>query len=110
MLLLLLTGQRPTGNRGGAGSGAEISRVAIYLGRELLSTLFGMEYTDDESVLDRLQLDIGRDITRQGDETIEARFLLKEGLFRQNDAVYLSAEKDIWDAYNGGLRLVFSFQ
>ena len=87
-----------------------MSRVAVYLGRELLTSLSGMEYTGDESILDRLQLDIGRDITQQGERTIEARFLLKEGLLRENDAVYLSAEKDIWDDYNGGLRFIFRFQ
>jgi len=109
LLQLLLTGRRPPVS-GENGSRADMSRVAIYLGRELLISLFGMEYTEDESLLDRLQLDIGREITQQGDKTIEARFLLKDGFLSRNDAVYLSAGKDIWDDYNGGLRFVFRFR
>lgn len=61
-------------------------------------------------MLDRLRLDIGRNITRQGDDTIEARFLLKEGVLRKNDALYLTAEKDVWDDYNSGVRLIFRFK
>ena len=59
--------------------------------------------------MDRLQIDIGRNMTRQGDETIEAKFLLKDEFLKKNGALYLTAEKDIWDNYNGGLRLLFRF-
>ncbi|MEJ2688592.1 MAG: translocation/assembly module TamB domain-containing protein, partial [Deltaproteobacteria bacterium] len=111
LLLLLLTGQRPTGNSGTIGqTGGEVSRVGVYLGRELLTSLFGKENIDDQSILERLQIDIGRDITRQGDDTIEAKFLLKKGFLKPNDSLYLTAEKDVWDNYNGGLRLIFRFR
>lgn len=109
LLLLLLTGQRPASGNGLGRSGAQMSRVGLYLGRGLLTSLFGKEYVDEQNILERLQIDIGREITRQGDDTIEAKFLLKDGFLRPNDALYLTAEKDVWDDYNGGLRLVFRF-
>ncbi len=109
LLLLLLTGQRPASSNTTGRSGVEISRVGVYLGRELLTSLFGKENIDDQSIMERLQINIGREITKQGDDTIEARFLLKNGLLTKNDSLYLTAEKDVWDDYNGGLRLIFRF-
>ncbi|MEJ2024048.1 MAG: hypothetical protein P8Y00_03360, partial [Deltaproteobacteria bacterium] len=64
----------------------------------------------DESLLDRLNVVVGREVTRTGDETIEADFRLGSGVFRKGDTLYLTGEKDAFDYYNAGLRIVFRFQ
>jgi hypothetical protein len=34
---------------------------------------------------------------------------MRRGLLDDNDALYLVAERDVWEDYNMGLRLVFRF-
>lgn len=108
LLLLILAGKRPPSLS--TGETYNESTVAVYLGRGLLTKLFGSESTDDESLLDRLELDVGRNITQQGDLTIEAKYLLSDKFPSNNASLFLTGEKDVWDDYNGGLRLVFKFR
>lgn len=111
LLLLVLTGQSPKsgtlrqiGQKGGM-------NVAVYLGKGLLAKWFGSESTEsDESVLDRFELEIGKDMTQRGDETIESQFLMAEGIFIDEDALYITAEKDVFDDFNAGLKIVFRFK
>ncbi len=106
LLLLLLTGRRPV-KEGQTNSG--VSTVAVYLGRGLLSRLFG-ETVDQSLLLDRLEVDVGRAVTQQGAPTVDARVKLADGLWKADTSYYLTGEKDIWDYYNGGLRAVFRFR
>jgi len=111
LLVLLLTGKRPTSEFDQRIGTQGYSNVTVYLGKNLLNSIFA-EYKDetDTSILDRLQLEIGRNITQNGEETIEAQFLLLEGIKNGDNALILTGEKDIWDRYNGGLRLVFKLK
>ena len=104
LLMLLLTGRPPLA----AGSGG-VSTVAVYLGRGLLSRLFGEEL-DSALLLDRLEVDVGRAVTQQGEPTVDARVKLADGLWRQGTSLYLTGEKDTWDYYNVGLRMVVHFR
>jgi hypothetical protein len=108
LLLLVMTGKVPSSENGSDDS-ANMSMVALYLGQDLLTRLFGSNMENGESLLDRLQVDIGRSITRQGEDTIETQFRLMDGVFSPRDSLYITAEKDIWDDYNGGIRLLFKF-
>jgi len=82
---LLATGSTRSG---GAGT------VGLYLGQGLLGGP-GM----DESVMDRLTIDIGQNVTRKGKETVGVEYDLA-------DDYYLHGEYDEYDAYN--LDLVWS--
>lgn len=109
LVLLLLAGRRPVS--GSNGSGRTASSVAVFLGRSVLEKLFGPTLEEsDESIYDRFELDIGQEITQQGDETVNIRFRLADDLIRPETSLFLTAEKDVWDDYNGGLRLVFHFK
>jgi translocation and assembly module TamB len=55
-------------------------------------------------------VDVGRAVTRGGDETINARFRLAEGLLQNGDTLYITGEKDVFDQYNAGVRIVFRFR
>ncbi len=110
LLLLLLTGKPPPEDA----SGEEVSgtrNVMVYLGRDFLGKwLEDDSGTGDESLLDRFELDLGRNVTRSGEQTIEATFRLSKELEEEEEVYYLSAEKDMYDAYNYGLKVVFRFE
>jgi len=107
LLLLLLTGRAP------AISGEEASRqagmnIAVYLGRDLLTQwLSGNDLEAEESIMERLDLEIGRAVSRSGQETIEASFLLTEDTLRQGDRLFITSERDSYDDFNVGLKIVF---
>lgn len=106
LLLLLLTGRRPV-NEGQTTN--DVSTVAVYFGRGLLSRVFG-EKAAQALLLDHLEVDVGRAVTQQGEPTLDARVKLADDLWKVNTSYYLTGEKDIWDYYNGGLRAVFHFR
>ena len=111
LLLLLLTGRKPTKESMNDQRGKnEMTNVAVYIGRGILEKWFADgDGDEDKAVLDRLQLDIGRSVTQTGEDTLEAQFLLKEKMFTENDELYLTGERDVWDDYNSGLRFIFRF-
>jgi len=113
LLLLLLTGQPPkeetVTTQGTLGRGA--TNVMVYLGRDFLTKWLEDESgTSDESILDRFELDYGRAVTKSGEQTVESTFRLSEQQAGKKRVYYLSGEKDSYDAYNYGLRVVFHFE
>lgn len=112
LLLFVVTGA-PPGSADASGSSA-VSRatpLAIYLGRNVLEQLFGGVSRGGAAKLqDRLQVQVGRETTRAGSVTVEARLLLGKSNVGGRRAVYLTSEKDIYDQYNAGLKIVFKFR
>lgn len=107
LLVLVSTGQPPAERIDTEGA---ISAVAIYLARDFLSTFLGSESTEaEESILDRLEVYTGRDTTRQGEETIEGRFRLRDRFLFDDDSLYLESEKDSYGDFNLGLKLLIRF-
>ncbi|MBU3937549.1 MAG: translocation/assembly module TamB, partial [Proteobacteria bacterium] len=111
LLLLVLTGRPPLN---GAGSGRRQvagMNMAVYLGKGLLANWFGNGGAEtDESVLERFELDIGREITSSGEDTVETRFRLVEGLLLPGDRLFITSERDVYDNYNVGVKIVFRFK
>ena len=108
LLLLLLTGQPPTLS-GSAGQRQAGMNLAVYLGRDLLGRLLsGQETESDEGIMERFELEIGRGISRSGQETLEASFLLAEDLLFDNEQILITSERDIYDDFNIGLKIIFS--
>ena len=111
LLLLVLTGQPPSA------LGHETARrragmnMAVFLGRDLLARIFhGDDPPSDEAILERFHIDVGRDITRRGDETIEAELRLVDDLIRPGNRLFITSEKDVYDDFNIGLKIVFRFR
>jgi translocation and assembly module TamB len=111
LLLMVLTGKPPKGNTGsGRFSGAELN-IAVYFGKGLLSQLFGAKLTESaESTIDRFELDIGRGATQGGQETLEAQYRLAEGVIFEGDTLYIAGERDAYDDFNAGLKIIFRFR
>ena len=85
--------------------------VAVYVGRDFISRWFGSESVEaSESILDRFQVDVGRAVTRGGEETLDAQFRLTQGIISDGDTLYLTGEKDVFDFYNAGVKIVFRFK
>jgi len=112
LLLLLLTGKPPRLPMDRTGGRQTGMNVAVYLGKGLIKKWMGKDAseTDDDSVIDRFEIYVGRGVTRKGNETLEASFQMLENVIRPGDALYLTAEKDLYDDYNTGVRLVFRFR
>jgi translocation and assembly module TamB len=83
----------------------------VYLGRDFLNKWLDDESgANDESIFDRFELDYGRGVTKSGEQTVESTFRLSKQTIRTGKIYYLSGEKDKYDAYNYGLKLVFRFE
>jgi translocation and assembly module TamB len=94
-LILLMTGNTPERLQEKGTQGALMLAGTVF-GKRLLSKVQGPSDPDEESFLDRFSLDMGRDISRSGEETIEAEF-------RVARQWYARGERDRYDDYNFGV-------
>lgn len=110
LLLLVTTGQVPT--EGEAASASDTARVvALYLAKDFLARWLADESTEPgESLFDRLEVISGRDVSKTGADTIWVSFRLARKSLGSRDTLYLVAERDLYDHYNYGLRVVFRFR
>ncbi len=107
VVVLVATGQLPETALTTQGGAQTAQLVALYLAQDLSSQFFGGGRDDDsESFLERFEVTAGRDVSRTGQETIEGSFRLFEDLIRRKDRGLITVERDIYDEYNFGLRLV----
>jgi translocation and assembly module TamB len=111
LLLFVLTGAPPGSVGPGGGSvSTAASPLAIYVGKNVLGQLLGGGPGGASGFPDRIEVQVGRELTRNGSVTVDARLLLKRGLLARGSTLYLTSEKDIYDQYNAGLKIVFTFK
>jgi hypothetical protein len=112
LLLFVLTGVPP--GSGGAEGGTVTSMaspMAIYLGKNVVGRLFGgRSRTGKPGFQDRIELQIGREMTRTGSVTLDARLLLLNRPMGRHSTLYVTSEKDIYDQFNAGLKIIFTFK
>ncbi len=111
LLMLLLTGQTPKTSGSRASESGRGLNVAVFFGRDLMTRIEGGESTETlQTILERFDVEVGRFVTRSGDETINAEFRLADDVIREGDTLYLTGEKDIFDYFNAGIKIVFRFR
>ncbi|MBW1981486.1 MAG: translocation/assembly module TamB domain-containing protein [Deltaproteobacteria bacterium] len=111
LLMLLLAGQAPKTSAGRQGRGGQHMKVAVFLGRDLISQLFGGDSEEaEEFILDRFDVEIGRQVSQRGEETIQAQFRIADNVLGKRDSVYLTGERDAFDYFNTGVKIVFRFR
>jgi len=105
--VLLLTGNLPQG-----AMSADAGRsVAVYLAQDFLSRWLSDESTDaDETVIDRIDLQLGTNVSESGADTMEASYRLTERRRGPGRTDYIAAERDIYDRFNFGYKIVFRFR
>ncbi len=109
LLLFVLTGAPPeSGGTGGDSVTAKASPMAVYLGKNVLGQLLGGG--SKAGFQDRIELQIGREMTRSGSVTVDARLLLRKNPIAHGSSLYLTSDKDIYDQYNAGLKILFKFK
>ncbi len=112
LLLLLLTGRLPE-DPDQTDPLATANTVALYLAKDTLARWFADDGPmDEDSLFNRFEFSGGRDVSKNGVETINIAYRLtrKEGLApeaRDRRHVYLVGERDRFEDYNYGLKLVF---
>lgn len=79
--------------------------AGMFAGRSALERLLGPSDPDEESFIERFEVDTGRERSNTGDPTIEASFRVSD-----NERWYAIAERDRWGDYNGGVMLRFRFR
>jgi len=95
-VLLLVTGYTREELENKGIERAAFEKLAVLLGERLVSRLSGPRDPDERTFFDRFSLTIGRDVSRSGDDTIEAEF-------EASEKVFLRVERDRFDDYNGGV-------
>jgi translocation and assembly module TamB len=110
-LMLLLTGQPPKSSTARSNATRQGLNVAVFLGRDLLTRMSDDDSGETfESIMDRFDVEIGRGITQRGEDTINSQFRVADDILVDGDSLYLTGERDYFDYYNGGIRLVFRFR
>jgi translocation and assembly module TamB len=111
LLALVLAGQPPKTPGSDTVEKRQGLNVAVFIGRDILMRMPGGGATESlQTVLERFDVEVGRSVTRAGDETINARFRVADGVLREKDTLYLTGEKDVFDHFNAGVRIVFRFR
>lgn len=108
-LLLLVTGQLPESALTGSGGVQAAQMLAVFLAQDIGSQFFGASTEGEDSMLDRFETFVGRDVSKGGLETVEIQFRLLEDWLVDGDRLYLTAERDEYEDVNGGIRLLFRF-
>ncbi len=107
-LLLLTTGSTSAELTDESGQRAALGRVGGWLGLEAWRMVDGPADPDaGPSFLERVTLDMGRQVSNTGRDTIEAELELSEP--QQVPGIFLYGERDRWDAYNAGFIFRFSW-
>ena len=111
MMLLLLTGQPPKSSGAQSNANRQGLNIAMFLGRDLIGRWSGDDSDEAlESILDRFDVEVGRAITQQGEDTIHSQFRVADDILTKGDSLYITGERDVFDYYNGGLKFVFRFR
>ncbi len=112
ILLLLLAGQPPAESPTGRSAVDAGRTVAVYLAEDVLSGWLTGDALEsgEESLLDRFEVVTGRDVSESGVPTAEVSFRLAEDWIATGDRVLLTMERDRYEHYGIGVRLVFKIR
>ena len=107
-VLLLSTGGTRAELNDPDGQRALLSRVGTFVGLELVRAVRGPADPDaKESILDRWSLEYGREVSRDGQETIDAEIRLNP--YRERTGYILYGQRDRYDEFNIGIIMRIRF-
>lgn len=107
LTVLVLTGNLPQG----AVAADAGQSVAIYLAQDFLSRWLSDESTESgETLIDRIDLQVGTNVSESGAQTMEASYRLTDRRLGPGRTDYITGERDVYDRINMGYRIVFRFR
>ncbi|MGK0217121.1 MAG: hypothetical protein ACI9HE_000596 [Planctomycetota bacterium] len=106
VLLLLLSGELPAE---GAGRSTAQS-LTVYVAKDILGRWTGGGLDEDDSWLDRLEIQSGQEVSRSGLSTLEATWRLGSEPEDMDRTWYVVAERDRYEDVNFGLRFVVNLR
>jgi hypothetical protein len=106
LVSLLLTGRLPIDNEGGNVERATES-LALFLARDAFTRNILGPPGDGESLLDRFEYSTGQEVSRRGSLTTHGSFRMGDDVLREGDSLYMTGERDKYDEFNFGLKLLF---
>ncbi|MCB9911628.1 MAG: translocation/assembly module TamB domain-containing protein [Planctomycetes bacterium] len=103
LLVLLMTGELP----GDRDLGRTTQSLSVYLAKDLLRRWLGSSGgSDEDSLIQRLEITVGREVSESGQGTLEAMFRLQGAADGSGKAIWITAERDRYEDMNFGLRFV----
>lgn len=102
ILALLLTQRAPGASFDGEAGLQAAETVIVYLGKDLVSRLFGAQ----SGIAERVEWQIGADVTQGGASTAQLRIRVLGAAEGEGRALYLRGERDVYDRINYGVRFV----
>lgn len=106
LLVLFLTGELADGDTASR-SEAAARTVAVYLARDFLARWLRGDSEGGNGLLERLDIEVGADVTRSGAPTTEVSYYFSDRPRDVGRVPFLSAERDKYDKYNLGIGLLF---
>lgn len=105
-LMLVVTGQVPKESY----TTAAAESLTLYLAKDFLSQLGGNGLDDSESLVDRVEVVQGREVSKSGIQTTEVSVRLNKRGRGPRQSFYLVGDRDVYDFYNMGFRIAVTFQ
>ncbi len=109
LLLLVLAGTPPGTADASAMKRILEANLARFVAESVLGTVTGAGPGGGE-LAERIEVEVGRNVTRSGTATVETRFRLVGGAAGPGRALYLTGGTDVYDAYTMGVTVVFRFR
>jgi TamB, inner membrane protein subunit of TAM complex len=110
LLLLVLTGTLPRTDQKSPTGMQAAKQVAVYFANDVVSSWFRGSGGDPTDTTELLEVETGQDASQTGVESATARLRVWNGIFSKNSSLYVTGERDIYDRYNFGLRILFRFR
>jgi len=105
VLLLVMTGRVPPA---GEATRSTATSLGLYLAKDLARRWASAPgLSEEEGLLDRLEILSGQDVSKSGVSTLEVSYRVWEDVFGESDSVYVVGERDVYEDFNIGLRLLF---
>lgn len=109
LLLLVLAGTPPGTADAQAMKRILEANLARFVAESILERVAGRSGAVTD-LAERIEVDIGRDVTRSGSATIETRFRLAGGTGSTGPVYYVTGGTDVYDTYTMGVTVVFRFR
>lgn len=110
LLMLVLTGRVPREDQKSPTGTRAAQQVAAYFANDVVGSWFRGDEVNPDPYDTAFEVETGKELSQSGQEATAARVRVWKGVFSRSSSLYLTGERDVYDRYNYGLRVLFRFQ